>query len=104
MSRFVPSNVVAKSDIPLVELVEGYARHWCPGCDDTHLIPLPRWNFNGSLTAPTFTPSVRITWGLAPGSRQCHYNITDGAIYFHGDSTHKLAGQNVALPPIPADE
>lgn len=106
MSRFAaPIAAASGPGVPVIRDRDGaYWEHWCPGCDDTHLIPVPRWSFNGDVVRPTFTPSVRITWGSAPGSRQCHYNITNGEIFFHGDSTHKCAGQTLPLRPIPADE
>lgn len=83
--------------------------HKCPGCEETHYIPtdapLPnnaKWEFNGSQESPTFTPSVRITWewGEEHEHNCCHYNITNGQIIFHDDSTHSLKGQTVALPDI----
>ncbi len=92
----------------------GYS-HWCPGCEETHVIPTERldgkehpiWTFNGNLERPDFKPSVRITYdgpdagtGDAPPAC-CHYFINDGAIQFCGDSTHALKGQTVPLPPLP---
>lgn len=65
---------------------------------------MPSWTFNGDLRRPTFHPSVRISWGREPGSKCCHYNITDGTIFYHGDTTHKLSGQTLALEPIPVGE
>ena len=61
----------------------------------------PCWGWNGSLTAPTFTPSInvwpegRARWGYP----RCHSFITDGRIQFLGDCEHELAGQTVALGP-----
>lgn len=89
---------------PLLRAGNGAISHWCPGCEEVHATPVPRWAFNGDSAKPTFTPSVKISWGDKPGARVCHYNITNGSIFFHGDTTHKRAGQTVPLPPIPPDE
>lgn len=90
--------------MPLLRFADDGYFHWCPGCDQMHHIPVPRWEFNNDQEKPTFTPSVKITWGSAPGSKCCHYNIINGGVVFHGDCTHALAGQTVPLPPIPDDE
>jgi hypothetical protein len=64
----------------------------------------PHWNWNGSLDAPTLTPSVRITWdwGEPPNHVHncCHFNITDGSIQFHGDCTHELKGKTIAMADV----
>lgn len=100
--------------------------YWCPGCDMAHVIYVdppqswtgPRWSWNGSVEAPSFSPSVLVRWETAhppvtPDNlaewrakpwpqvkRQhvCHVFITDGQIQFLGDSTHALAGKTVPLP------
>ncbi len=87
----------------------GYG-HYCPGCDRIHIIwtmtppPRPCWGFNGNVEKPTFTPSVLI-FLTDPETNaretECHYNITDGRIVFHGDSPHALKGQTVPLPALP---
>jgi hypothetical protein len=77
--------------------------------------PIPDgWTFNGSLTHPTFTPSLKqglIRWsggvdssGLGLGEREeltCHYIITDGKIQFCFDSWHQRS-DIVAMPAIPS--
>lgn len=100
----------------------------CPGCGNSHVLPVgpgngsvhARWDFNGNLEKPTFTPSV-----LAQGNKRifdeegdwtgdwqmgadgnpipyiCHSFITDGRIQFLSDCTHELAGQTVGLPEWP---
>ncbi|MEI4485584.1 DUF6527 family protein [Frigidibacter sp. MR17.14] len=79
---------------------------WCPGCDGGHMVmvgdgPGPRWGWNGSGDAPTFTPSIFVN---APGpyhtdhAHSCHSFVTDGRIQYLGDCTHALAGQTVELP------
>lgn len=95
--------------------------HWCPGCNRIHAIAVERalengakWTFNGDHTAPTFTPSVKVTVGPRPTVpvgrpdagriNVCHYFIRSGQIEYCADSTHDLAGQIVPLPDIPASE
>lgn len=93
----------------------------CPGCGFGHSLPTgegpgPRWGWNGSLTAPTLTPSIlargveRLTEDematleaggkVEPRPSVCHSFVTDGRIQFLSDCTHSLAGQTVSLPPI----
>ena len=101
----------------------------CPGCGNRHILPVgpgnggvyARWQFNGDLDRPTFTPSV-----LASGSKitldadgewsgewerdatgntipyVCHSFVTDGRIQFLGDCTHALAGQTVDMLEVQA--
>lgn len=82
---------------------------WCPGCDGAHMVRVgegsgPRWGYNGNPDAPTFTPSVLVTYngpdagqGGAPPAI-CHSFVTDGRIQFLSDCSHALAGQTVDLP------
>ena len=112
----------------------GEPAYWCPGCRCLHRVPItgsshPRWDWNGSVVAPSFSPSVlvrgvrddltdeeaalydQIAVGPA-GVRAamadprfalvCHAFVTAGQIRFLGDSTHALAGQTVTLPDLPA--
>lgn len=84
-------------------------------------MPDKGWLFNGDVNSPTFTPSFRHN-GMQtvkiqgewtgewvrdaagnPIPETCHYNLTAGVLQFHGDCTHALRGQNVPLPPIPAN-
>lgn len=101
----------------------------CPGCGHLHAVPIgkgagPRWGFNGSETAPTFTPSLlvraerwdppvtgenleafkRAPWPQRKVASICHSFVTDGKIRFLGDCTHALAGQTVALPSVKDEE
>jgi hypothetical protein len=85
----------------------------CEGCDSSHAInykPVekqPEWKWNGSHDAPTFTPSVLVTYEAVPDAgedfkeyrkkRICHSFVTDGRIQYLTDSTHHLAGQTVDL-------
>lgn len=93
----------------LRSLEGGRVMFWCPGCDGAHQVGIgegsgPRWGYNGNPDAPTFTPSVNVTYngpdagvdGAPPAI--CHSFVTDGRIQFLGDCTHALAGQTVELP------
>lgn len=97
---------------------EGGFTHWCPGCEEMHILP-DSWNFDGNLDTPTFTPSFRhsflrriFTEGEWTGEWKrdssgntipfvCHYILTAGQLNFCGDSTHSLAGKSVPLPLLP---
>lgn len=88
---------------------DGGILFWCPGCDGAHIVMVgegqgPRWGYNGDVNAPTFTPSILVTYrgpdagidGAPPAI--CHSFVTDGRIQFLNDCTHCLAGQTVDLP------
>lgn len=75
----------------------------CPGCDSGHVFNTtpgdnPVWTFNGNFERPTFSPSMIVRWGK---NNVCHFNITDGQIQFHGDSTHALSEKTVPMIPVP---
>lgn len=85
---------------------------WCPGCDMHHAArvegPEPRWGWNGSVDAPTFTPSLLVNGSAKPeelhphtNSHRCHSYVTDGKIRFLNDCTHGLRGQTVPLGELP---
>jgi hypothetical protein len=67
------------------------------------------WAFDNNRETPTFAPSLKNTWRWgrdASGKEECcHLNLTAGKLVFHGDCTHKLAGQTVDLvdhwPDVP---
>jgi hypothetical protein len=83
---------------------EGNRVHfWCPGCDDVHGIRHggEGWTWNDSLELPTFSPSVLVRFNMRGVDFICHSFVTEGRIQFLMDSTHKLAGQTVDLPPWP---
>jgi hypothetical protein len=83
---------------------------WCPGCDHAKGIPVPgedgalppegpHWEWNGSLTSPSLTPSIlQHASGRMP---QCHSYLTDGQWQFLSDCTHELASQTVPMVPLP---
>lgn len=98
----------------------GYATFRCPGCNDLHAISVNvgSWTWDGSLTAPTISPSILERSGhfAKPGDCWCTYNaehpdeqvsfrchichsfIKNGKIEFLNDCTHSLAGKTVDLP------
>lgn len=105
---------------PILRSVDGgRVMFWCPGCKEGHAVMVSasrnagiNWGYNGNPTAPTFTPSVLVTYNGpdagqtdAEGHRApqavCHSFVTDGRIQFLSDCTHALAGQTVDLPEFP---
>jgi hypothetical protein len=72
---------------------------WCPGCNTIHAFDLGRWNFDGDMEKPTFSPSMLVN-AEDPGSR-CHSFVRKGQFQFLGDCHHGLKGQTVDLPPLP---
>lgn len=87
----------------------------CPGCGTFHQVGIappakPVWGYNGNPDAPTFSPSVKVTYPANPKAsekyaewrreRICHSFIRDGRIQFLSDCTHELAGQTVELPDL----
>lgn len=90
--------------------------HWCPACKEVHQFAIDtpnstgaKWQWNGNVEAPTFTPSMLIRWGkYAPHIRLpyedsgiCHYTLTAGVINYCSDSTHVMAGKSIQLPDWP---
>jgi hypothetical protein len=85
---------------------------FCPGCGHAHPYRVPRWKFDGNVNEPTFTPSLRLFhYAMEKGGKiieprrevtDCHVNITNGKLFFHGDCAHKLRGQ-VDMVEFPAD-
>lgn len=87
---------------------------FCPGCGCAHNVKVAgenSWGWNQSIEAPTFTPSVLVTYDAKPEAseefkewrtaRVCHSFVTDGMIQFLGDCTHHLAGQTIPLADFP---
>lgn len=70
----------------------------CPGCGHGHAYFVPRWQFNGSMETPTFTPSLLNFRDNA--ERRCHLHVTDGKIQFLNDCWHELKGQTVPLEDV----
>jgi hypothetical protein len=113
----------------LKRTTEGQLHFHCPGCNEVHTVTPAnavlagqvRWGWNGSMDAPTFSPSILVTSGHyvyghtsehcwctynrehadTPASfvcYRCHSFVRDGIIQFLGDCTHALANQTVPLP------
>lgn len=81
---------------------------WCPGCDHLHGVeikdPKTRWGWNRDLARPTITPSILVNGDPArvhPTAPRCHSFVTDGEWRFLADCSHPLAGQTVAMVPLP---
>lgn len=84
---------------------DNYVVWHCPGCEGGHGVPVNGhasgrgWQWNGSLDAPTLTPSVLVNVGGSnPTEPICHSFVTDGKMQFLGDCTHALANQTVEIP------
>lgn len=95
----------------LRSLEGGRVAFMCPGCGYMHHVRIkgegrPMWGYNGDPDAPTFSPSVLVTYdGTDAGQEdappaRCHSFVRDGRIQFLSDCTHELAGQTVELPNI----
>lgn len=91
----------------LMRLDANLVAFWCPGCDMLHPLAIEKpnhlgakWSFDGNLELPTFHPSVVLKGPFG----QCHSFIIEGRIRFLNDCEHKLSGQIVELPDIPAEE
>lgn len=101
------------SVLPAHWLPEGYD-HQSAGTEQ-----LARWQFNGNLLLPTFSPSIlksigplddedvckyygeRVGFKFSVGSTfVCHSFVNDGRIQFLGDCTHRYANQTLDLPEI----
>lgn len=90
---------------------------WCPGCQQPHSFRTeateehPKWEFNGDLDKPTFSPSLlcfttarKNGEEIQPPIREtlCHLFVRDGMIEYCGDSPHALAGKTVPMEPFPS--
>jgi hypothetical protein len=87
------------------EGVQRTAVFQCPACECWHPFTIvqeapgrPVWEWNQSLEAPTFSPSLLCYEnGRHP---RCHSFVRDGFIEFCSDCGHEMAGQKVELPEI----
>jgi hypothetical protein len=95
----------------------GGFHYWCPGCKEEHYVrvfpkngPHPRWTWNESWDAPSFSPSVRHFYDK-PGELEtdpkiqvttCHYFVTDGQIRYCADCQHDLSGKTVEMIDLEA--
>jgi len=78
----------------------------CPGCKMAHEVYVrpyrneqgATWVFNGSLSEPTFQPSIDVKWERGDGRDGCcHFFVTVGEIRFLSDCTHELAGKTAQM-------
>jgi hypothetical protein len=66
----------------------------------------PVWGWNGSLEAPTFSPSLLITWTFRKEEHGideknvCHFFVKEGKVEFLSDCTHALAGKTVPMEDV----
>lgn len=89
---------------------------YCPGCKTCHTFSTdgpgrPNWSFNGSVEAPTFSPSLLVYTTRPKGGDAsqpedervtlCHLFVRGGKIEFCSDSPHALAGRTVDMVDIP---
>jgi hypothetical protein len=73
----------------------------CPGCGYDHPFHVgwktrPSWEWNGSMDAPTFSPSLLVFKDLP--EKRCHSFVRLGKIEFLQDCFHSLKGQTVEIP------
>lgn len=89
------------------DMGDGRMAFHCPGCGNAHVVgvaaPAPvLWGWNGSLDAPTFTPSILTNHVAGSMGPRCHSFVTDGWIDFLADCEHGLKGTRVELPDFDA--
>lgn len=86
---------------------------FCPACKHGHVYTIkcdyagPKWDFNGDMNNPTFSPSLLLTTPFKPedgGEERCHLFVRNGKIEFCSDSTHELAGKTVRLPDLDKED
>lgn len=94
----------------LIEFHKGELSHWCPACDMRHIILTndwehsgPRWEWNGDVTKPTYSPSVKTEW-KTKDTLICHFFMKEGKIQFLNDCTHDMASTIVDIPDYPFNE
>jgi hypothetical protein len=76
----------------------------CPGCGGAHQVtvekqpedPSPLWEWDGSLDAPTVSPSILVRHRVV-----CHSFLRAGRWEFLADCTHEMAGQTADAIPLP---
>lgn len=106
---------MARLSAKLRSTAGGRVTYWCQGCKSSHSIRVegtehPLWTWDGNVDAPTFSPSVLVTYDWRGDDDQpdhperCHTFIRGGMVQFLGDSTHEYAGQTVPLPDWPYAE
>lgn len=88
--------------MPVVHLsTSGSLWFHCPGCGIHHSAVVDGsrgWTWDGSMEAPTISPSILVTGELGGEPLRCHSFVRAGKIEFLSDCLHALKGQTVALP------
>lgn len=66
---------------------------WCAACKETHTFEVgeDKWDFNGDMEFPSYSPSLRYP--------DCHLILWRGTIYYCKDCNHEMKGQRVPLEP-----
>lgn len=92
------------------DVVDDWGDAWavyCPACRQEHVFAKGRWEFDGNMKQPTFSPSILVRWSNSNRTgwrRICHSFLRAGMWDYLGDSTHQLAGQQVPALPDPDKE
>ncbi len=77
---------------------------YCPGCAEHHGFCIKgehSWEWDGSMTKPTFSPSLRISDSVDGKRRtKCHLFVKKGRIQFLKVCRHELAGKTVDMTPV----
>jgi len=74
---------------------------FCPGCKTCHPFDLNRWQFDGNLELPTFSPSLLCN--ANDPEHRCHSFVRNGEWQFLDDCCHGLKGQTVPMVAINKD-
>jgi len=78
--------------------LDGLQIWWCDGCK-THHWADARWNFDGNVESPTFSPSFLVRNTPNQGD-VCHSYVRDGQVQYLNDTTHALKGQTLPLKDV----
>jgi hypothetical protein len=113
---------------PILQQVNEYTlSFFCPGCRMMHNVYLEHeknkqafWGWNGSVTEPTFSPSLllsgvgRITdeerdilmagGVITPRPFTCHFFIREGNLIYLGDCSHDHKNKTISMVDIPEDD
>lgn len=91
-----------KAKLIHIDATEPRLTWYCPGCKSNHGVPVPphpqAWEWNGSLEAPTLSPSILIDYRGRPDKpATCHCFVRNGRIEFLGDCSHDHAGKTFEM-------
>lgn len=92
--------------LKITNVNEGHqsAWFWCPACQGHHPFTIKHpvaskaWSFDGNMTKPTFSPSLRV-YGPKGNDTACHLFVRNGMIEYCGDCPHELAGKTIPMTP-----